>query len=110
MKIWTKLKSWFNNRAAIIRATKLRALEVGESVLSVAINSTSLADDLLEKMLAVEALYGSTLAGSEKAQKVIQALKLVDPALDKIEAYLRRAMTSMHDELNENDKAGWEKL
>ena len=110
MKIWTKVKVWWKNRAAIIRATRLRALEVGESVLTVVEDSTALADALLDKMLAVEAVYGGVLKGSEKAQKVIEILKRVDPALDIIESYLQRAITAMHNELNENGKAGWEKL
>jgi len=110
MKFWSKLKTWWANRAAIIRATRLRALEVGESVLSIAQDSATLADDVLEKMLAVESLYGGVLGGSEKAQKVIQAMKVLDPTLDKIEAYLARAITAMHNELNEHGKAGWEKL
>lgn len=110
MKFWSKVKVWWKNRAAIIRATRLRALEVGESVLTVVEDSTALADALLDKMLAVEAVYGGVLKGSEKAQKVIEILKRVDPALDIIESYLQRAITAMHNELNENGKAGWEKL
>ena len=110
MKFLDRLKSWWKNRAAIVRATRLRALEVGESVLSIAADSAALADDVLEKMLAVEAVYGSALKGSAKAQKVIEILKRVDPALDSLEQYLLRAITAMHNELNENDKAGWEKL
>ena len=110
MKVWTKIKAWWNNRAAIIRVTRLRALEVGESVLSIAKDSATLADEVLEKKLAVEAVFGSGLGGSEKAQIVIGALKVLDPTLDKIEAYLARAITAMHNELNANDKAGWEKV
>jgi len=107
MKFFEKVKKWWKNRAAIIRAARLRALEVGASVLSIAADSTALADDVLEKMLAVEAVYGGALQGSAKAQKVIEILKRVDPALDNIEQYLLRAMELMHDELNDDDKIGW---
>jgi hypothetical protein len=105
--IFNKISSIWTNRKALAKAARARALAVGDSTLAVIANSVQVADTLLESMLRLESIYGGALSGSEKAQKVIAIMRVIDPQLDRVEDYLRSAITRIHDELNKDQKAGW---
>ena len=110
MKFLDKIKSLWINRKAKIRRARIRALEAGETVLSIVADAAGLTNQVLDAMLSVEAVFGGALKGNQKAQKVIEMLKRADETVAHIEKFILRAIAEMHDELNDDGKIGWEKL
>ena len=110
MKFIAKIKSLWINRKAKIRRARIRALDTGEAVLGIVVDSAALAGEVLDAMLAVEAVFGDFIQGSEKARKVIEMLRRTNDAIEHIEKFVLRAITDMHDELNDDNKIGWERL
>ncbi len=110
MKFFDKIKSLWINRKSKIRRARIRALEAGEAVLSIVVDAAGLANQVLDAMLAVEAVFGGALKGNQKAQKVIEMLKRTDETIEHIEKFVLRAISDMHDDLNDDDKIGWEPL
>ena len=110
MKFLDKFKALWINRKAKIRRARIRALEAGTAVLSIVVDAAGLANQVLDAMLAVEAVFGSALKGNLKAQKVIEILKRTDETIDHIEKFVLRAISDMHDDLNDDGKIGWESL
>lgn len=108
MKILSRLKGWWTNRAALIEKARLRALHVGETALEIAGDSRDLTRRVLDAMLFVEQFYPQ-FVGSAKARKVLALLRDADDTIRNIEPYVQKAIDWMHSELNKDGKVGWEK-